>query len=303
MYIPSYGGELTKCADQAWWYFLDLEFRCKMNVTARHWSRRKRRRLRDGGLCPRQSDGWLRLIPRRMWLMMESVTGFVTRLVTAWRSSSWQAGGGDTGSVLSSDVSSGDDEHHPHHLSPSVNTPSEVSKQFASNSLCLASVVAVEDWWLLLLIEYNIKCRQSMCVCIPVVSRLQCYTRHTKTRLTLITRVQASLNAKWTYPLFIQPAIVRGIVFVCLSNSHSTPFDLVYHVTCVLIFPVSSKIKAVRGLGVMGRRVLGGRGWGSHSGDIYCYGTICTKARQSIRMKHIRLIGIATPSTAAQYWK
>ena len=196
-----------------------------------------------------------------------------------------------------------DDEHHPHHLSPSVNTPSEVSKQFASNSLCLASVVAVEDWWLLLLIEYNIKCRQSMCVCIPVVSRLQCYTRHTKTRLTLITRVQASLNAKWTYPLFIQPAIVRGIVFVCLSNSHSTPFDLVYHVTCVLIFPVSSKIKAVRGLGVMGRRVLGGRGWGSHSGDIYCYGTICTKARQSIRMKHIRLIGIATPSTAAQYWK
>ena len=180
---------------------------------------------------------------------------------------------------------------------------SEVSKQFASNSLCLASVVAVEDWWLLLLIEYNIKCRQSMCVCIPVVSRLQCYTRHTKTRLTLITRVQASLNAKWTYPLFIQPAIVRGIVFVCLSNSHSTPFDLVYHVTCVLIFPVSSKIKSVRGLGVMGRRVLGGRGWGSHSGDIYCYGTICTKARQSIRMKHIRLIGIATPSPAAQYWK
>ena len=184
------------------------------------------------------------------------------------------------------------------------NTPSEVSKQFASNSLCLASVVAVEDWWLLLLIEYNIKCRQSMRVCIPVVRRLQCYTGHTKTRLTLITRtVQASLNAKWTYPLFIQPAIVRGIVFVCLSNSHSTPFDLVYHVTCVLIFPVSSKIKAVRGLGVMGRRVLGGRGWGSHSGDIYCYGTICTKARQSIRMKHIRLIGIATPSTAAQYWK
>lgn len=33
-------------------------------------------------------------------------------------------------------------------------------------TVCLASDVAVEDWWLLLLIEYNIKCRQSMRVCI-----------------------------------------------------------------------------------------------------------------------------------------
>ena len=66
-----------------------------------------------------------------------------------------------------------------------------------------------------------------MRVCIPVVSRLQCYTGHTKTRLTLITRVQASLNAKWTYPLFIQPAIVRSIVSVCLILTQLA-FDLNY---------------------------------------------------------------------------
>ena len=126
----------------------------------------------------------------------------------------------------------------------SVWVSTQVSKQFASNSLCLASVVAVEDWWLLLLIEYNIKCRQSMRVCIPVVRRLQCYTGHTKTRLTLITRtVQASLNAKWTYPLFIQPAIVRSIVSVCLILTQLVSIwsDLDCHVSSY--FPCLPKLK------------------------------------------------------------
>ena len=61
-----------------------------------------------------------------------------------------------------------------------------------------------------------------MRVCSPVVSGLQYYTGLTQTRLT--RTLEASLNTKWTYPLFIQPAIV----FVCLpvSSVNQDPIDL-----------------------------------------------------------------------------